>query len=167
MLVLPGMLPVSTLPSQRCAEPLNLSSHLLFSVILRWQGYYSHHFMYEKSESVANFLGAHRAFKFISKDWIPSSVHWVEILQIPVNGECVQVWVERGSNGGASLRRFWKLTFSKVSLSNILLIFFVYISPGEGNGNPLQCSSLENSMDRGAWWAPVHRVTTSQTWLSD
>ena len=26
-------------------------------------------------------------------------------------------------------------------------------SPGEGNGNPLQCSCLENPMDRGAWWA--------------
>ena len=31
-------------------------------------------------------------------------------------------------------------------------------SPGEGNGNPLQCSCLGNSMDRGAWWATVHRV---------
>ena len=30
--------------------------------------------------------------------------------------------------------------------------------PGEGNGNPLQYSSLENSMDRGAWQATVHRV---------
>ena len=30
--------------------------------------------------------------------------------------------------------------------------------PGEGNGNPLQCSSLENPMDRGAWWATVHGV---------
>ena len=29
-------------------------------------------------------------------------------------------------------------------------------SPGEGNGNPLQCSCLENPMDRGAWWAAVH-----------
>ena len=29
-------------------------------------------------------------------------------------------------------------------------------SPGVGNGNPLQCSSLENSMDRKAWWATVH-----------
>ena len=28
--------------------------------------------------------------------------------------------------------------------------------PGEGNGNPLQYSCLENSMDRGAWWATVH-----------
>ena len=32
-------------------------------------------------------------------------------------------------------------------------------SPGEGNGNPLQYSCLENSMDRGAWWATVHGVT--------
>ena len=32
-------------------------------------------------------------------------------------------------------------------------------SPGEGNGNPLQCSCLENSLDRGACWTTVHRVT--------
>ena len=40
-------------------------------------------------------------------------------------------------------------------------------SPGEGNGNPLQYSCLENPMDRGAWWATVHGVTKSRTWLSD
>ena len=34
------------------------------------------------------------------------------------------------------------------------------------NGNPLQYSSLQNSMDRGAWWATVHGVPKSQTWLS-
>ena len=39
-------------------------------------------------------------------------------------------------------------------------------SPGEGNGNPLQYSGLENLMDRGAWWATVHRVTKSQTQLN-
>ena len=39
-------------------------------------------------------------------------------------------------------------------------------SPGEGNGKPLQYSGLENPMDRGAWWATVHVVTKSQTWLS-
>ena len=38
-------------------------------------------------------------------------------------------------------------------------------SPGEGNGNSLQCSCLENPMDRGAWWAIVHGVTRSQTQL--
>ena len=34
--------------------------------------------------------------------------------------------------------------------------------PGEGNGNPSQNFCLENSMDRGAWWATVHGVTESQ-----
>ena len=40
---------------------------------------------------------------------------------------------------------------------------------GEGNGNPLQCSCLENPRDRGAWWAAVYGVAQSQTrlkWLS-
>ena len=36
-------------------------------------------------------------------------------------------------------------------------------SPGEGNDNPLQYSGLENSMDRGAWWATVHEVAKSWT----
>ena len=40
-------------------------------------------------------------------------------------------------------------------------------SSGEGNGNPLQYSCLENPMDWGAWWAVVHGVTKSRTWLSD
>ena len=40
-------------------------------------------------------------------------------------------------------------------------------SPGEGNGNPLQYSCLENPMDRGAWWATVHGVTKSWTRLHD
>ena len=42
-------------------------------------------------------------------------------------------------------------------------------SPGGGNGNPLRYSCLENPMDRGAWWATVHRVAKSQRrlkWLS-
>ena len=34
-------------------------------------------------------------------------------------------------------------------------------SPGEGNGNPLQYSCLENSMERGAWWSLVHGVAES------
>ena len=36
-------------------------------------------------------------------------------------------------------------------------------SPGEGNSKPLQYSCLENSMERGAWWATVHGVTESDT----
>ena len=38
---------------------------------------------------------------------------------------------------------------------------------GEGNGNPLQYSCLENPMDWGAWWATIHGVAKSRTWLSD
>ena len=41
------------------------------------------------------------------------------------------------------------------------------ISPGEGNGNPLQYSCLENPMDRGAWQVAVHAVMKSRTRLSD
>ena len=40
-------------------------------------------------------------------------------------------------------------------------------SPGEGKGNPLEYPCLENLMDRGAWWAAVHRVAKSQARLSD
>ena len=40
-------------------------------------------------------------------------------------------------------------------------------SPGEGHSNPLEYSCLENSMDRGAWPATVHRVAKSRTQLSD
>ena len=36
-------------------------------------------------------------------------------------------------------------------------------TPEEGNGNPLQYSCLENSRDRGAWWATVHGAAESQT----
>ena len=38
-------------------------------------------------------------------------------------------------------------------------------SPGERHGNPLQCSCLENPMDRGTWRATVHRVSKKQTQL--
>ena len=40
-------------------------------------------------------------------------------------------------------------------------------SPGGGHGNPLQCSSLENPMDRGAWRATVHGAIKSQTQLNN
>ena len=40
-------------------------------------------------------------------------------------------------------------------------------SPGAGNGNPLQYAYLENPIDRGTWWATVHRVAKSQTQVSN
>ena len=41
------------------------------------------------------------------------------------------------------------------------------MSTGEGNGNPFQCSCLENPRDRGAWWAAVYGVTEGRPRLSD
>ena len=47
-------------------------------------------------------------------------------------------------------------------------IFFPSVCPdGEGNGNPLQYSCLENPMDGGAWWATVHGVAKSRTLLNN
>ena len=43
------------------------------------------------------------------------------------------------------------------------LILGLERSPGEGHGNPLQCSCLENSKDSGNWQTTVHRATHSQT----
>ena len=40
-------------------------------------------------------------------------------------------------------------------------------APGRGHSNPLQCSCLENPLDRGAWWATVHRVTKSGTRMKE
>ena len=45
------------------------------------------------------------------------------------------------------------------------ILFLLPPSVGEGNGNPLQFSCLKNPVDCGAWWAVVHRVTESWTWL--
>ena len=77
-----------------------------------------------------------------------------------------------------------KATFSSVAFKAFILSFFTYpgnrphrifgsvFEPaihfytslyGEGNGNPLEYSCLENPVDRGAWWAAVHKVAQSQT----
>ena len=46
-----------------------------------------------------------------------------------------------------------------------ILFHFSLSCIGEGNGNPLQCSCLENPWDRGAWWAAIYGVTQSRTRL--
>ena len=50
----------------------------------------------------------------------------------------------------------------KTLIHNLLEDFYEE-STGEGNGNPLQYSCLENPIDGGAWWAAVHGVAKSQT----
>ena len=66
-----------------------------------------------------------------------------------------RVWINRANPAiwGGAPRQLYSFLQSK----SVLLI------PGEGIGNPLQCSCLENPMDRGAWWAAVNGVTKIQT----
>ena len=57
----------------------------------------------------------------------------------------------------------------RVGHAEQLHFHFLLSCIGEGNGNPLQCSCLENPRDAGAWWAAVYGVTQSRTglkWLS-
>ena len=49
----------------------------------------------------------------------------------------------------------------------VLRLLWPELCLGEGNGTPLQYSCLVNPMDGGAWWAAVHGIAESQTWLSD
>ena len=46
-----------------------------------------------------------------------------------------------------------------------LHVHFSLSCTGEGNGNPLQCSCLENPRDGGAWWAAIYGVALIRTWL--
>ena len=55
----------------------------------------------------------------------------------------------------------------KLSLGLLQIEVCLLLNPGEGNGNPLQYSCLENLMDGAAWWATLHGVTNSQTRLSN
>ena len=66
----------------------------------------------------------------------------------------------------------WKIPWTeepgrllRVDTTERLHFHFSLSCIGEGNGNPLQCSRVENPRDRGAWWAAVYGVTQSQTRL--
>ena len=48
-------------------------------------------------------------------------------------------------------------------LGKVMSLLFIMLSRREGNGNPLQCSCLENPRDGGAWWAAVYGVAQSRT----
>ena len=75
------------------------------------------------------------------------------------------VFLPRESQGWGSLVgcRLWGRTESDTT--QWLHFHFSLSCVGEGNGNPLQCSCLENPGDGGAWWAAVYGVAQSQTWL--
>ena len=56
-------------------------------------------------------------------------------------------------------------TVSACQVGDVRSIPVLRRSPRGGNSNPLEYSRMENPLDRGAWWATVHRVAKSQTWL--
>ena len=69
-------------------------------------------------------------------------------------------------DGGAWWAAVHGVAKSWTRLSDFTFTFHFSLSCiGEGNGNPLQCSCLENPRDGGAWWAAVYGVTQSQTRL--
>ena len=69
----------------------------------------------------------------------------------------VDAYVSLGFPGGSEVE------VSAYSVVDLGSISGLGRSPGEANGNPLQCSCLENLMDGGAWWTTVHGVTESDT----
>ena len=73
------------------------------------------------------------------------------------------------SHGQRSLAGYSSWGCEESDMTEELHFHFSLSFIGEGNGNPLQCSCLENPRDRGAWWAAVYGVTQSRTrlkWLS-
>ena len=69
------------------------------------------------------------------------------------------------SHGQRSLVGYGPWGLKRSGLTEQLHFFFSLSCTGEGNGNPLQCSCLENPRDRGAWWAAIYGVAQSQTGL--
>ena len=59
----------------------------------------------------------------------------------------------------------WRIYNKLVKVIFFSKIYYILNNCGEGNGNPLQYSCLENPVDREAWWAAVHRVSQSWTRL--
>ena len=66
-----------------------------------------------------------------------------------------------GFPGGSAVKNL------PASTGDVGLIPWSQRSPGEGNGNPLQYSSLGNPVGNGAWWSVVHEVTKSHIQLSN
>ena len=82
---------------------------------------------------------------------------WSSTFLAPGTGFVEDSFSMDGGGGGMVWGQFKGITF---------MVHFIF-NLGEGNGNPLQHSCLENPMDGGAWWATVHGVAKSRTQLSD
>ena len=81
------------------------------------------------------------------------------------NGNPLQVLLPGKSHGWRSLVGCSPWGLEKSDTTKWLHFHFSLSCIGEGNGNPLQCSCLENPRDGGAWWAAIYGVAQSWTWL--
>ena len=86
--------------------------------------------------------------------------HAMPYLCLRVGSICLSLAFHWGFPGGSDDKE------SACNAGDLGLIPGLVRSPGGGNGNPLQYPCLEKPTDRGAWWATVHKVAKSQTWLS-
>ena len=92
--------------------------------------------------------------------WTQSNVELESVNVVSLAFVCVYSFLGGGFSGGSVIKN------PPAEAEGTSLIPGLGRSPGEGNGNPLQYSCLGNPMDRGAWWATVHRVTKNQTRLN-
>ena len=106
---------------------------------------------------------------FIVKHFIPwKRKLWVSVIWTPPNirqWQPTPVLLPGKSHGQRSLVGFSPWGRCKLDTTEQLYFQFSLSCIGEGNGNPLQCSCLENPRDGGAWWAAIYEVTQSWTWL--
>ena len=101
----------------------------------------------------------------VSKCVVFAVIHFHLTILILTNSFCHRKW--RGLISLCGFPGGSEVTASACNAGDLGSIPGSGRSPGEGNGNPLQYSCLENPMDRGAWRAIVHGVAKSRTWLSD
>ena len=84
-------------------------------------------------------------------------------MELEFNGNPLQQLLPGESHVRRSLVGYSPWGLEKLGMTERLHFHFSFPRIGEGNGNPLQCSCLQNPRDRGAWWATVYGVTQSQT----
>ena len=89
--------------------------------------------------------------------WLSETVLYSDCANVFSHGQCMWVPFLQGFHGGSVVK------IPSADTGDTGLISGWGRSPGRANGNPLQYSYLENPMERGAWWAMVHKVTKSWT----
>ena len=108
-------------------------------------------------------------FMAITQLKVSTSVDWIKFVctQYIVNTKIIlySLYYLAMERVKLTIRYTW--FFHSFFLSTYFEGSFYWVPIGEGNGNPLQYSYLENPMDRGAWRATIHRVAKNWTWLRD